>query len=68
MPYDNSVMLWDKSSPPERLLDTVQPEPPEGVGMDLEELHTFFEQYGSHQRTSDLARGAAFFEIYPVFD
>ena len=35
--------------------------------MDLEELHTFFEQYGSHQRTSDLARGAAFFEMYPVF-
>ena len=38
-----SLLRADKSSPPERLLDTVQSEPQEGVGMDLEELHALFE-------------------------
>src|SRR5437588_820542 len=50
------------SSPPERLLNTVQPEPQEGIGMDVEELHAFFEPVrqliGGHQRAGDLAGGA----------
>src|SRR5882757_3389864 len=51
-----------KGSSPQRLLDTVQSEAEEGVGMHIEELHALFEPIrqlvGRHQRPGDLARGA----------
>ena len=50
------------NSPPERLLDTVQSEAQERVGMNVEELHAFSKPMrqlvGRHRRAGDLAGGA----------
>jgi hypothetical protein len=55
--------LRGKSSAPERLLDAVQSKAQEGIGMNVEELHAFFEPIwqliGRHQRTGDLAPSIA---------